>query len=129
VVDVEILAWSASDYMPLEKSLLGVAEQMNELIIEVERAAPSCALAVQGSHGRASCTLHESRSSVFLLSSATSSSMFHGDSKIECLCEELANGTFDDDDRVFLPRVMFVAFLIEPCCTNSQTTLTVVSCH
>jgi hypothetical protein len=68
------------------------------------------------------------RSSLLFLDGARSSSMLHGYSEIECLRKEL-HGTSDDDDRVLLPRMMFMAFLIVPCCTNSQTTHPGVSCR
>jgi hypothetical protein len=63
---------------------------------------------------------------VSLLDGATSSSMFRGDSKIECLHEEL-DGTSDDDD-ILLPGTMFMAFFTVPSCTNPQTTHPGVSC-
>jgi hypothetical protein len=44
------------------------------------------------------------RGSVLLLGGASSSSMLQRDSEIECLLEELDNGTFDDDERVFLVK-------------------------
>jgi hypothetical protein len=66
------------------------------------------------------------RSSASLLDSAASSSMLRRDLEIECFREEL-DGAFDNDHRVLFLRVMFMAFLIVPCCTNSQTNLSGVS--
>jgi hypothetical protein len=61
---------------------------------------------------------------MLILDGSMSFFLLRGDTEIECLHEELADDTFDDDDRVFLSRVMFMALLIMPCYTNSQTTLT-----
>jgi hypothetical protein len=59
------------------------------------------------------------RGTVPLLDGATSSSMLRRDSETECVLEGL-DGDSDDDDRVFLPRMMFMISLILPCCTKSQ---------
>jgi hypothetical protein len=68
------------------------------------------------------------RSSGLLLGAATSSSILCWDSEVECLREEL-DGASDNDDHVFLPSMLFIDFLIVPCCINSQTTLLGVSCQ
>jgi hypothetical protein len=56
------------------------------------------------------------RGIVSLLGGATSSSMLRGDSKIECLLEELDDGAFDD--HVFLRKILVALF--HCCCSNSQ---------
>lgn len=63
------------------------------------------------------------RSSMSPLGATTSSSMLRGDSETECLREEPDDGAFDDDDDRFFPRTKLTAFLMVPCCKNTQTTL------
>jgi hypothetical protein len=46
------------------------------------------------------------RGSMLFLGGATSSSMLRGDLEIKCLLEELDNGTFDDDEQVFLVKTL-----------------------
>jgi hypothetical protein len=53
--------------------------------------------------------------------------MLRGDLEIECLHGGI-DGASDDDD-ILLPRMLFMAFLIVPCCKNSPTTLPGVSCQ
>jgi hypothetical protein len=62
------------------------------------------------------------RCSMLLLSGATSSSMFRGDSEIECLLEELDNGTFDDDECVFLVKTLVAIFHIVAAPTHNEHT-------
>jgi hypothetical protein len=50
------------------------------------------------------------RNKVSLLGGVVSSSMLRGDSEIDCLCEELVDGAFDDDDHVFLDKRLETAF-------------------
>jgi hypothetical protein len=60
------------------------------------------------------------RGSVSLLGGATSSSMLRGDSKIECLLEELNDGAFDD--RVFLGKTLVAIFHIVVALTHNECT-------
>jgi hypothetical protein len=60
------------------------------------------------------------RGSVLLLGGATSSSMLRGDSKIECLLEELDDGAFDD--RVFLAKILVALFQIVVALTRNECT-------
>jgi hypothetical protein len=46
----------------------------------------------------------------FLLGSAVSSSMLHGDSETECLLEEVVNDGLDDDDPFFFLVKRLVVF-------------------
>lgn len=62
------------------------------------------------------------RSSLSLLGGTTSSSMLRGDSQIECLCEELDDGAFDDDDRVFLPKKLVDFFHMVAAQTHNEST-------
>jgi hypothetical protein len=52
------------------------------------------------------------RGSVLLLGGATSSSMLQGDLEIECLLEELDDGSFDDDECVFSVKTLVAIFHI-----------------
>jgi hypothetical protein len=62
------------------------------------------------------------RGSVLLLSGATSSSVLRGDSEIECLLEELDDGFFDDDERVFLVKTLVAIFHIVVALTHNECT-------
>jgi hypothetical protein len=46
----------------------------------------------------------------FLLSGAVSSSMLRGDSKTECLLEDVVEDGLDDDDPFFLVKILVVFF-------------------
>jgi hypothetical protein len=48
----------------------------------------------------------------FLLDSAVSSSMVRGDSKTECLLEDVVEDVLDDDDPFFLVKRLVVFFHI-----------------
>ena len=61
-------------------------------------------------HGRTLCTPH-----------ATSSSMLRGDSEIECLLEELDDGSFDDE-RVFSMKTLVAIFHIVVALTHNECT-------
>jgi hypothetical protein len=60
------------------------------------------------------------RGSVSLLGGATSSSMLRGDSKTECLLEELDDGAFDD--RVFFRKLLVALFHIVVALTHNKCT-------
>jgi hypothetical protein len=60
------------------------------------------------------------RGSVSLLGGATSSSMLRGDSKIECLLEELDDGAFDD--RVFFGKTLVALFHIVVALIHNECT-------
>jgi hypothetical protein len=60
------------------------------------------------------------RGSVLLLGGATSSSMLWGDSKTECLLEELDDGIFDD--RVFSVKKLVAIFHIVVALTQNECT-------
>jgi hypothetical protein len=62
------------------------------------------------------------RGSVLLLGGTTSSFMLRGDSEIECLLEELDNGTFDEDERVFLVKTLVAIFHIVAALTHNECT-------
>jgi hypothetical protein len=62
------------------------------------------------------------RGSVLLLGGATSSSMLRGDLEIECLLKEIDNGTFDDDERVFLVKTLVAIFHIVAALTHNERT-------
>jgi hypothetical protein len=59
------------------------------------------------------------RGSVLLLGGATFSSMLQGDSKIECLLEELDDGS---NDRVFLVKTLVAIFHIVVALTHNEHT-------
>jgi hypothetical protein len=46
----------------------------------------------------------------FLLGGVVSSSMLRGDSKTECLLEDVVEGGLDDDDPFFLVKILVVFF-------------------
>jgi hypothetical protein len=50
-----------------------------------------------------------------------SSSMLWGDSEIGCLLEELDNDTIDDDERVFLLKILAAIFHIVAALTQKYT--------
>jgi hypothetical protein len=60
------------------------------------------------------------RGSVSLLGGATSSSIIRGDSKTECLLEELDDGVFDD--RVFWVKKLVAIFHIVVALTHNECT-------
>jgi hypothetical protein len=60
------------------------------------------------------------RGSVLLLGGATSSSILWGDSKIECLLEELDDSAFDD--CVFLVKKLVAIFHIVVALTHNECT-------
>jgi hypothetical protein len=62
------------------------------------------------------------RGSVLLLGGAMSSSMIRGDSEIECLLEELDDGSFDDDARVFSVKILVAIFHIVVALTHNEYT-------
>jgi hypothetical protein len=83
-----------------------VVERRNELSVMEERVALPCVLAVW-------CT--EWMNFVY--------SLLRGNSKIECLLEELDNGTFDDDDEhVFSVQTLVAIFHIVITLTHNKYT-------
>jgi hypothetical protein len=66
--------------------------------------------------------LMQPRGSMLLLDGATSSSMLRGDSEIECLHEEPNNGTFDDDECVFLVKTLVAILHIVAALTCNECT-------
>jgi hypothetical protein len=98
-----------------------VVERMNELSIMVEPGGSI--VCPSGSVYRMDelrVLLMPLRGSVSLLSGATSPSMIRGDSKIECLPEELDDGAFDD--RVFLVKKLVAIFHIVVALTHDGCT-------
>jgi hypothetical protein len=89
-----------------------VVERMNELSMMVEQVYRMDELRV---------LLMPPRGSVLLLGGATSSSMLWGDSKIECLLEELDDGAFDD--RVFLGKTLVAIFHSFVALTHNECTV------
>jgi hypothetical protein len=62
-------------------------------------------------HPRCRVLLHAPRRRVsFLLGGAVSSSMLRGDSKTECLLEDVVEDGLDDDDPFFLVKRLVVFF-------------------
>jgi hypothetical protein len=79
-----------------------VVERRNELSVMEERVALPCVLAIW-------CTAWMN----FVYS------LLRGDSEIECLLEELDNGTFDDEEHVFSGE--YIGGYLPHCYyTNSQ---------
>ena len=70
------------------------------------------------------------RSNMSLLGAGLSSSMLHGDSETECLCEELADASDVDERVLLLPAMNFMRpLMVTPCCTHSKTNTPGVSCR
>jgi hypothetical protein len=100
-----------------------VVERMNELSIMVERVALPCVLVVWCTAWTNSVysSCHQ-RGSVLLLGGAMSSSMLWGDSEIECLLEELDDGSFDDDEHLFSVKTLVAIFHIVVALTHNEYT-------